>query len=81
METTNRHGILNEIPWGTDRKSMRHKTKSRRTKRMQRAAGAVSGVRGRRRVGIFADRQEMAEWAPLIRRPICGQRDGHLLVV
>jgi len=46
--------------------------KSRRTKRMQRDATGVSIVRGKRRVGIFAESQQLAGWAPLMRMPFCG---------
>ncbi len=48
------------------------KVKSRRTKRMQRDATAVSIVRGRCEVGSFVNRQQLAEGAPLIRMPFRG---------
>jgi hypothetical protein len=44
--------------------------KSRRTKRMQRDATAVSIVRGGRRVDSFTERQQLAGGAPLMRMPI-----------
>jgi len=47
--------------------------KSRRTKRMQRDATAVSIVRDERRACSFVDRQQPAEWAPLMRRPLGGR--------
>ncbi len=47
--------------------------KSRRTKRMQRDATAVSIVRSGRKVGSFAERQQLAEGAPLMRKPFCGR--------
>ena len=37
---------------------------------MQRDAAAVSIVRGERRVGSFAKRQQLAEGAPLMRKPL-----------
>ena len=48
--------------------------KSRRTKRMQRDATAVSIVRGGREAGNFAERQQLAEGAPLMRKPFGGAR-------
>jgi hypothetical protein len=49
--------------------------KSRRTKRMQRDATAVSIVLVGRRFGNFAKRQQLAHGAPLMRMPLCGRRD------
>jgi len=48
-----------------------HKRKSRRTKRMQRNAKAVSVVRIGCRIRSFAERQQLAEGAPLMRMPLC----------
>ena len=39
----------------------------------KRDAIAVSIVRSRHKVVGFADRQQLVEWAPLMRMPICGQ--------
>jgi hypothetical protein len=46
--------------------------KRRRTKRMQRDAAAVSIVRGGRSVSSFAERQQLAEGAPVSGMPFCG---------
>lgn len=46
----------------------------RTTKRMQRDAEAVSIVHSGRRVGNFAERQQLTEGAPLMHMPICGRR-------
>lgn len=37
-------------------------------------ANAVSNVRGGRKVGSFAEHQEVAGWAPLIREPFCASQ-------
>ncbi len=50
--------------------------KSRRTKRMQRDAAGVPIARGGRRVGTFAERQQLAEGAPLMRKPLRSRRSG-----
>jgi hypothetical protein len=57
-------GLLGEIYARYRSEFTEHKTKSRRTKRMQRDAAAVSIVRGWRRVGSFAERQQLAEERP-----------------
>lgn len=46
------------------------------SKRMQRDATAVSIVRDRRKVGNFAERQQLAEGAPLMRMPPFGDETG-----
>ena len=48
--------------------------KSRRTKRMQRDATAVSIVCGGHRVGSFVEHQQLAEGAPLMRMPLVLRR-------
>jgi hypothetical protein len=46
----------------------------RRTKRMQRDAIDVSIVRGGRKAASFAESQQLASRAPLMRMPFCGRR-------
>ena len=50
------------------------------SKRMQRDAAAVSTVRGRRRFGSFADHQQLAEEAPLMRKPLGGSGEYSVLL-
>jgi len=41
---------------------------------MQRDAAAVSVVRSGRKVDSFADRQQLAQGAPLMRKTLCAKR-------
>ncbi len=42
-------------------------------------AAVVSIVRGGRRVGSFAESQQLAEGAPLMRMPFCGLKPGYMV--
>ncbi len=59
-------------PQGLQAELPEHKTKSRRTKRMQWDAAAVSTGRSGRKLSGFAECQQLVTRAPLMRKPLCG---------
>ncbi len=66
-------------PQGLQAELPERKTNSRRTKRMQRNAAAVSTVRSGRKLSGFAERRQLAEGGLLMRVPLCDQTRSLLL--